>query len=214
MDCLWDKILAELNKLGWIPTVDLFASAANARCDRFCSRGHEAGAECTDAFSVLDWSESWCPLCSQWHGEVAYAYPPTGLVRPTVSKAMQDGARIVLVVPLAVTSPQWHKLMDASVLDCQEGFLRVRNVCKEVRLLGSEGPRELAVFVCDFGGPSRRTDLERGRGCPGAVGRRARALCGSTRDAADRARLHEELRRLVTEDGPGGASHASPGAEG
>jgi hypothetical protein len=58
-------------------TIDLFATASNARCARYCSRAHEADAERTDAFTMLDWSASNCPVCGLRHGEVVYAYPPT-----------------------------------------------------------------------------------------------------------------------------------------
>jgi hypothetical protein len=91
--------------LGWAVTIDLFATASNTRCACYCSRAHEADAERTDAFSILDWSSRDCPMCGQRHGEVAYVYPPTVLARKVVNKAMQDGARIVLVVPLAITAP-------------------------------------------------------------------------------------------------------------
>ena len=60
-DELWEAINSELRRLGWSATIDLFATASNARCARYCSRTHEAGAERTDAFTMLDWSASDCP---------------------------------------------------------------------------------------------------------------------------------------------------------
>lgn len=53
-DELWSAIEAKLGRLGWTATIDLFASASHARCAHYCSRTHEAGAERTDAFSMLD----------------------------------------------------------------------------------------------------------------------------------------------------------------
>ncbi len=44
-------------------TVDAFASTANARDPRFCSRFLEAGAEAIDALCVLVWAKCWYPMC-------------------------------------------------------------------------------------------------------------------------------------------------------
>ena len=125
---LWGLIEAELQRLGWTVTVDRFASVSSARCARYCSRTHEPEAERTDAFTMLDWSQSRCLVCGECHEEVVYAYPPTVLARQTANKAMQDGAKMILVVPLAVTSPHWQKLLRASVVANSERCMRVRGV--------------------------------------------------------------------------------------
>jgi hypothetical protein len=203
-DGLWEIIVAELRLVGWRVTVDLFASASNARCERYCSRTHEPDAERTDAFTALDWSQSVCPTCGAWHEEVAYAYPPTVLARHVVNKAMQDGAKMILVVPLAVTSPQWQKLLRASVVNNADRYLRVRDVQASVRHGSADDPSELAVFLCDFGRNGGFADRMFVAGCPGAVERRARVPCGGVEDEADRRRLRDALLRLVAEDGPRG----------
>jgi hypothetical protein len=101
-DALWGRIEvleAELRNLRWDATINLFDTASNARCERYCSRMHESGAERTGAFTMLDWSESDCPSCGGRHKEVAYAYPPIVLAMHLVNKARQDGGRKVLIVP-------------------------------------------------------------------------------------------------------------------
>jgi hypothetical protein len=203
-DELWEAINSELRRLGWSATIDLFATASNARCARYCSRTHEAGAERTDAFTMLDWSASDCPVCGLRHAEMVYAYPPTVMARKTVNKAMQDGARMALVVPLAVTAPHWQKLLRFSVVDNADRYLRVRNARASVRHGSPHDPNELAVFVCDFRSAADASDLSSVAGCPGAVARRVRGQCGGGRDEEDRRRLQEELLRLVAEDGPKG----------
>lgn len=56
-------------------------------------------------------------------------------------------------------------------------------------------PKELAVFVCDFGilGERRGPDLAAAPPCAGAFERRRRPLCGSEADGLDRRRLREGL---------------------
>ena len=204
-DELWSRIEVELRQHGWRLTLDLFASASNARCQRYCSRTHEPGAERTDAFTMLDWSRSLCPKCGKVHEEVVYAYPPTVLARHVVNKAMQDGARIVLVVPLAVTAPHWQKLLRASVVANADRYLRVRNVPMSVSHSTADDPSELAVFVCDFKGLSGDADSDVIGACAGAYARRGRVPCGSREDEEDRRRLRAELLRLEAEDGPAGS---------
>ena len=84
------------------------------------------------------------------------------LVRHVVNKAIHDGVRIVLVVPLAVTAPQWHKLVLNSLVGNSDKYIRVRNASRRFRHWSAEDPREMAVFVCDFGRDSGRTGLSRG----------------------------------------------------
>jgi len=204
-DDLWAKIETELGRHGWRATIDLFASACNARCQRYCSRTAESEAERTDAFTMSDWSMSQCPHCGLLHDEVVYAYPPTVLARHVVNKAMQDGARIALVVPLAVTAPHWQKLLRASVVANPDRYLRVRNVSQSVLHSTADDPSELAVFVCDFKGMRDVADSAVVGACAGAYARRRRALCGGREDEEDRRRLRAELLRLEAEDGPAGA---------
>jgi len=135
---------------------------------------------------------------------VVYAYPPTVLARHVVNKAIQDGAMIVLVVPLAVTAPHWQKLLRASVVANSDRYLRVRNVSMSVSHSTADDPRELAVFMCDFRGMRDEADSVVVGDCAGAYARRRRALCGSREDEEDRRRLRAELLRLEAEDGPAG----------
>jgi hypothetical protein len=54
-DELWEEIETVLRRIGCGITIDLFATASNAKCARYFSRTHEPGAERTDAFTMLDW---------------------------------------------------------------------------------------------------------------------------------------------------------------
>ena len=76
----------------------------------------DSACECIDALSVPDWAESFCPHCGDRHREVAYVYQPAPLLRQCVKKAIADGGLCVIVVPVMITAPYWHKLVRASVL--------------------------------------------------------------------------------------------------
>ena len=200
-DQLWGRIAQAVGLCGLRVTVDLFASESNKRAERYCSRYGEPGSEAVDGLMVADWGQSLCPGCGQYHREVAYAFPPAGLIKPVVRKAVADAALCVLVVPVAITAPYWHKLLRASVLPAgpaPDGFLRIRNPRTALCLAGSFDPKELAVFVCDFGRISPRTDLAVTYGCAGFFAARRRHLCGTSADYADRRRLREALYAVRT----------------
>jgi hypothetical protein len=195
-DGLWASIMSLLEPLRWRVTIDLFATETNARADRYFSRFGEPGAEAVDAFAVPDWAASQCPHCADQHREVGYAYPPQPLIRNFVQKAIADAMLCVVVVPVAVTAPHWHKLVRASVLDswpAVDGFFRVRNPHKVV--VGAAGtlPSELAVFACDFSRLNPRSDLPGLCRCAGVFARRPRPACGGQGDLEDRRRLREAL---------------------
>ena len=190
------KIKATAQSVGLRVTLDLFATESNRRAERYFSRYWEPGSEAVDALMVPDWAQSRCPTCGALHREVVYAFPPGGLIKPTVRKAIADAALCVLLVPVAVIAPYWHKLVKASVLSTKpaaDGFVRIRNPRTALRFAGSFDPKELAVFVCDFSLLSPRTDLAELSGCAGSFAPRQRPLCGSTGDFEDRRRLREAL---------------------
>ena len=92
----------------------------------------------------------------------------------------------MVVTPLAVSAPWWNKLLRASVVPNEEGYLRVR---KQQSQLGSDVEGELAS--------SRSRSLAPSPPC----GREA-AFCGrplsggSPTDQAERARIHADLQAV------------------
>jgi len=69
------------------PTVDLFASHKNHKCDRYFSWFPDEGAEGVDAFTV------------SWADEEIYAFPPFALVLRVLQKIWADRAEGWIVVP-------------------------------------------------------------------------------------------------------------------
>jgi hypothetical protein len=178
-------------------TVDAFASESNARAPRFWSRFHEPGSEAISALCVPDWARSLCPACGAMHREVLFLHPPYPLVSAAVEKAVADRALCVLLVPVAILSPHWNKLLAASVLPrgapYVDGFLRVRDPSSHLSWPDALPPAELAIFACDFGLLEPRQGLPPLSLCPGAFARRPRHLCGSPADARDRHYLREAM---------------------
>ena len=198
-DELWALVQAVAVAAGWRITVDAFASASNARAARFWSLFPEPGAEAVGALSVLDWDSSSCPVSGAAHRKVVYTFPPPILLRGAIAKALEDRARCVLVVPVAVIAQHWHKLLAASVLpphDFTEGFLRVRQPLPLLDHAGSYRPTELAIFACDFGRLSPRVGLPPDCDCRGALLHRPRPACGSHSYFADRSLFREQLLAL------------------
>ena len=92
-------------------TVNPVASESNRRAERCCSRYGEPGSEAADALMVADWGQSFRPGCWAIHRGVVYAFPQEGRIKPVVRKTVADAAPCVLVVPVAITAPYWHKLL-------------------------------------------------------------------------------------------------------
>jgi hypothetical protein len=140
---------------GWTITVDLFATETNALTPRFFSRYAEPGTEAVDAMSVSSWNSSRCPACGATHRETVFAFPPIGLIRPMVRKLAVDGARGLVVVPTAVTSAHWQRLLAVALP--RSGVPRLYRRLRHLRnlLQGTGGllENELAVFAVDFGKP-------------------------------------------------------------
>jgi len=96
----WTLKLAAFRKLAdaYGPyTVDLFASADNARCSRFYSRWLCPGAIGVNA------------LAFDWTGENAWANPPFHLVGAVVNRVLTTGAAVTLVVPKWPAQPWWRR---------------------------------------------------------------------------------------------------------
>ncbi len=132
-------------------TVGAFASESNARAPRFWSRLHEPGTKAIDALCVLDWARSECPACCAAHGGAVFAFPHSSVVRATVEKACADRALCILLVPVAILSQHWGKLLAASVLPraapYADGFLRVKNPDRFLSWPAPHCAAGLAIFI-------------------------------------------------------------------
>ncbi len=180
--------------LGWELTVDAFASEANSLLPRFFARYAEPRAEAEDAFEVNDWDRSTCPTCGCVHRETLFAFPPAALLNRFVAKARADGIRAVVVTPLAVSAPYWSKLLRASVVNNEDGYLRVRR--QPAAPPDSDAAGELAIFAVDFSAWSnrRRTQPYPPCGLEGMF--RGRYPRGSSLDHEDRLRIRAHLIQL------------------
>jgi hypothetical protein len=174
------------NTCGWTVTIDAFASESNFLVPRFFARYAEHAAEAEDAFTVPDWDRSVCLACGLVHPETLFAFPPPPLLNAFVAKARADGVRAIVLTPLAVTAPYWHKLLRASVVPEPKGYHRVRRsfALKDSDLRLRRRPRKRHLPP-----PHQlaRRPLRPGRSLPG------RCLAGSPSDTADRLRIHADI---------------------
>jgi len=166
-------------------TVDAFASKSNSLLPRFFARYAEPDAEAEDAFTVPDWARSLCPSCDHCHRETLFAFPPASLLNAFVAKARTDGARAIVVTPLSVAASYWNKLLRASVVQNDAGYLRIR---RQQTPTDSDVAGELAIFAVDFALYASRSPTNAyPSGCGMEARFRGRCLLGSPSDQAKHA---------------------------
>ena len=186
------KIYNMAATLGWVLSIDLFATSSNALTARFFSRFPEPQSEFEDAFGVDNWNQSLCPHCLQLHREVIFAFPPLPLINRFLHKARVDKIRGIVIVPVAVTSEYWNRLLHSSINNSPDGYYRLRHAHSHLDWAADFTPPELAIFCIDFGQDSDFSFLA--PRCPSQELFRGRPVLGSVRDQFDRARIHDVLR--------------------
>lgn len=97
------------NRFG-IPSIDLFASRHNKKCEKFISWQKDPDAFTTDAFTV------------PWNDKLSYAFPPFSLIPKVLQKIITDNARVILVIPYWPTQP-WFPLF-CKLLDGMPLYLK------------------------------------------------------------------------------------------
>ncbi|KMQ86218.1 reverse transcriptase and recombinase [Lasius niger] len=81
---VFEEIISQFGK----PEIDLYASRANTKCDRFCSWGKDPDAVAIDAFRI------------DWNDIHFYAFSPFSMILRTLTKIIHDRAQGIVVVPL------------------------------------------------------------------------------------------------------------------
>ena len=102
----------------------------------------------------------------------------------------------MIVTPLAVTNPFWHKLVRASVLATADGYVRVKGARARMEHSQESGSRELAIFFCDFAPYSVRQTQATSAQCAGFFTRRPKKFEGAAPEDATLLRLRKELQQL------------------
>lgn len=87
------KIITKFGK----PDIDLFASKANAKCNKYISWKKDPDSVAIDAFTIA------------WSNFNFYAFPPFSIVLRVLQKIITDQAEGILVVPLWPSQP-WYPL--------------------------------------------------------------------------------------------------------
>lgn len=84
------------------PSIDLFASRLNKKCDCYVSWKRDPGAYEIDAFTI------------KWNKYFFYAFPPFALVLKCLRKIIEDNARGILIVPYWPGQP-WYPMFKSLV---------------------------------------------------------------------------------------------------
>lgn len=79
------------------PEIDLFASSANNKCQKFVSWHPDPNSAAVDAFTL------------NWHNLYFYSFPPFSLILRTIRKIINDRAEGIIVVPWWPAQP-WFPL--------------------------------------------------------------------------------------------------------
>lgn len=90
------KTFTHITKKLGSPTIDLFASKINAKCQNYCSWSPDPNSLVVDSFTI------------KWDF-LGYAFPPFAIIAKVLAKIIEDGATIILVVPYWPTQP-WFPL--------------------------------------------------------------------------------------------------------
>ena len=104
--------LEVVTRLGHTPTVDLFASAANTKCETSLSRKRQRGCLSADALSA-SWTAS-----PQEYGGPLWCFPPMGrrfLVR-VVDKLLAEAQHVLCILPWDPTLRSTATLVAASAM--------------------------------------------------------------------------------------------------
>ena len=92
-DWAFEKIKNELGE----PDIDLFASDANAKCDKFVSWHRDPNSIAINAFTL------------SWSNISFYAFPPFSMILRVLQKIVTDKAEGIVVVPFWPTQPWFPK---------------------------------------------------------------------------------------------------------
>lgn len=105
------------------PSIDLFASRTNSKCQDYVSWHPDPGAIAVDAFTIC-WSNYY----------LFYAFPPFSMVLKTLEKIISDGATGIVVVPYWTTQPWFpiynNLLVQEPILFQPSEYLLSLNNCR------------------------------------------------------------------------------------
>lgn len=102
---LADSAFQALTDKFGMPTIDLFASRINRKCEKYISWRRDPDAYSINAFTI------------NWHHHFFYAFPPFSIILKVLRKIQTDGARGILVVPHWPTQPWYPMFMGLLVSD-------------------------------------------------------------------------------------------------
>lgn len=110
MDTEWqlaDYAFNKITKKFGLPSIDLFASRINTKCEKYCSWERDPDAFAINAMTI------------DWRNEFWFAFPPFSLITKIIKKIRDEGSRGILVVPLWTVQPwfpEFKKLLVSEMM--------------------------------------------------------------------------------------------------
>ena len=166
------------DEIGCQITIDFFAAAENAMCQRFAAWTDEPDAEVVDAFTVRNWNVGLC-VCGREHREWGFYFPPPGLEDGVVRRAKSDGVRGIFLVPRNRKAPYYQALRQNALRERDLGahadlFVHARKQMSKHSLLAVDFGGGVDMFSPPCGQEGRRRP--RGRAALPIEEEEARAL--------------------------------------
>lgn len=105
------------------PTIDLFASRTNRKCDRYCSWDRDPEALSINSLTI------------NWKGEFWYAFPPFSLIARLLKKVREEGSTGILVVPYWTGQPwfpEFKRLLISNLIHWQPSNNLLLSPCRKM----------------------------------------------------------------------------------
>ena len=136
---LKQDIFNKLVKFFGEPSIDLFASRLNYKCDRYVAWQPDPFAVAIDAFTI------------NWGNEnLSYIFPPFCLIGRVLQKIDFDKADAIVIVPYWTTQPWWSKLLRL-LTTCPLSFYRTKQTLNHPHRDVGELPKML-MLACSLSG--------------------------------------------------------------
>ena len=120
---LADYALQKIVKRFGNPTMDLFATRINTKCDKYCSWDRDPEAYAINGLTI------------NWKTEFWYAFPPFCLISKVLKKVRDEGSTGILVFPHWTSQPcfpEFHRLLVSGTIEFGPSSHLLLSPCRKI----------------------------------------------------------------------------------